>query len=280
MKKNKENLNKKRVIFLFTVLALSVIIQSGCGMLELKSSWKEMNIEIDGNYDDWLGSLFYFEDEKISLGLLNDGSDLYICMITEDRFIRPQMMGQGFTVWFDPEGGKKKVFGIRFPTGRTERGEDDFRAGMGRMMPGQRMDEEMMERTGQFLDQVVIIETRDELEQEFAVDELGGIEIFLDVTGGISVYELKVPLQSDEAHPYAIRVNTGDVIGLGLEIPKMDMNAMQGRVGGLRDRGGMGRPGGMGGGMDGRSGMRPRMPRGLNVWANVQLAVNGDSRYE
>ena len=133
MKKIKKNLDRKRIIVLYAFIFLSIIIQCGCGAYELNSNWVgEINVTVDGNYDEWLGHLYYFEDEKMSLGLMNAEAHFYICMVTEDRFVRPQMMGQGFAVWFDPEGGKKKVFGIRFPTGRIGREEEDFRSGMGR----------------------------------------------------------------------------------------------------------------------------------------------------
>jgi hypothetical protein len=107
------------------------------------------------------------------------------------------------------------------------------------------------------------------------VDEARGIEVKVRNETGLFVYELKVPLQPDDAHPYAVGTNAGDEIGIGLEIPEIDKDemkkAMQDRMGGA----GMPPPppGGMGGGMGRPSGQRPQMPNGLDVWASLKLAL-------
>jgi hypothetical protein len=110
------------------------------------------------------------------------------------------------------------------------------------------------------------------------VEEAKGIEIKVRNETGLFVYELKVPLKSDEEHPYTIGANAGAMIGVGLEIPEIDKgemrNAMQGGMGG---KGGMpagGPGGGMGsmGGMGRPGGRMPKMPNGLDVWASLQLS--------
>jgi hypothetical protein len=90
------------------------------------------------------------------------------------------------------------------------------------------------------------------------------------------VYDLKVPLKSDEEHPYAIEANAGTAIGVGLEIPEIDKDEMkrakQERMGGEgMPPGGMGD---LGGGMGRPGGPRPKIPNGLDVWASLQLALD------
>jgi len=117
-------------IFVFILFLLSTL-QLGCRTFSLDSNWRNSEIIIDGKTNDWLGSLMYFEEDNISIGLKNDANYMYICMIAEDQRIRIQMMRQGLTLWFDSDAKKKKNFGIKFPIGMQmlsaskQRGERD-----------------------------------------------------------------------------------------------------------------------------------------------------------
>ncbi len=98
-------------------------------------------------------------------------------------------------------------------------------------------------------------------------------------TSGL-VYELRIPLATNENRPYAVGALAGATIGLGLETPEIDMSAMRdkmksrrsgdGGTGGSGMRGGGGRGGG--GMRDGGGRSRPEMPEPLNVWTKVTLA--------
>ena len=106
-----------RLSALFSILLLLTFLLVGCGssQLELNSNWRDREITVDGKNTDWLGAMLFFEEDNVSVGLLNDENFFYICMIAEDQFMRTQMMRQGFTLWFDPDGGKEKTFGIKYP---------------------------------------------------------------------------------------------------------------------------------------------------------------------
>ncbi len=106
-----------RLSVLLFALSIMIILHIGCSSLELKSEWRDREIAVDGDNSDWLGAMYYFEGTNVSVGILNDADSVYICMIAEDRFMRTQVMAQGFTIWFDPTGGKEKTFGIKFPIG-------------------------------------------------------------------------------------------------------------------------------------------------------------------
>jgi hypothetical protein len=109
-------------------------------------------------------------------------------------------------------------------------------------------------------------------------EDAKGIDIIVKGLSGMLVYELKVPLNHSEEHPYAIGAKAGSSIGFRLEIPKMSRQRMGGR-GGMGGKGGMGGGkggmgggrGGMGGGMRG-GGLRSQMTKPLKIQAVVQLA--------
>jgi len=255
----------KRII-LASILFFFAFFLAGCGTFKLKSKWLDREITVDGQSDDWLGAMMYMEEKNISVGLFNDENFLYICMIAEDQFVRNQVMRQGVMLWFDPSGGKKETFGIKFPIG---------------MQPGdvpmeRRGDEQDPERFRQArrrsMTELEILGPEKDESLRIPKKDAKGIEINVKGLSGMLVYELKVPLNHSEEHPYAIGAKAGSLIGVRLETPKMSRQRMGGR-------GGMDGRGGMGGGMRG-SGMSPQMPKSLKFQAVVQLASNNNSNPE
>ncbi|MDD5567720.1 MAG: hypothetical protein PHY88_00705 [Candidatus Omnitrophica bacterium] len=96
---------------------------SGCGKLDLYSSWRDREIIIDGKYTDWgSSSTYYYEKTRTVLNLANDSDYMYICLISRNREVEVQIMESGLFVWFDPGAKKEKTFGIRFPVGLKRAG--------------------------------------------------------------------------------------------------------------------------------------------------------------
>jgi hypothetical protein len=262
-----------RLSALSSILLLFTFLLNGCsnGKLELNSDWRDREITIDGKNADWLGAMLFFEEDNISVGLLNDDNFLYICMIAEDQFIRAQVMRQGFTLWFDPDGGKEKIFGIKYPVGMKASGlpggieRDDQNLERAREAPRRPMNE--LEILGPGKDEV----------KKMLVEEAKGIDIHVEFSSGMLVYELKVPLIQSEQHPYAIGAEADSSVGIGLETAKMERPDMRS---GMSGEGGRGGPtGGMRGGAGGRGmpgGRRSRMPQPLKIFAVVQLASNNN----
>jgi uncharacterized membrane protein YgcG len=268
----------KRII-LASILFFFAFFLAGCGTFKLKSKWLDREITVDGQSDDWLGSLMYIEEKNISVGLFNDENFLYICMIAEDQFVRNQVMRQGVMIWFSPSGGKKKTFGIKFPIGMQA----------GDVPMGRRGDEQDPERfrkaRRRSMTELEILGPGKDESLKMPKEDAKGIDIIVKGLSGMLVYELKVPLNHSEEHPYAIGAKAGSSIGFRLEIPKMSRQRMGGR-GGMGGKGGMGGGkggmgggkggmgggrGGMGGGMRG-GGMRSQMTKPLKIQAVVQLA--------
>jgi len=116
-------MNVKRSNILFSLLVLLCLESFGCGKTILFSAWRDRAIKIDGKYTDWSESTAYYdEDAKVVLNLVNDADYLYICLISKNRAIETKIMESGLTIWLDPDGGQKKVFGIRFPIGLKRMG--------------------------------------------------------------------------------------------------------------------------------------------------------------
>lgn len=275
-----KNISVYRALVLSFSLFLLTFFLVGCGTFELSSNWRDREITVDGKSDDWMGEMIYFEEENISVGLLNDESFMYICMIAENPFVLNRVMRQGLTIWFDPDGGKEKAFGIKFPIGmqgrqgqrapQRTRGEERIR--------GEEQDQERLQRAfRRSMAELEILGPGKDEKKRIAVEEATGIDIYLEATSGLFVYELKVPLLHGEQQPYAVGAEAGSSVSIGLETPKIDRDAMRERMGGrsgMGGRGGMGGRSGMGGrggmGMGGRGGMQ--MPKPLKIWAVVQLA--------
>ena len=256
-----------------SILILFLFLLVGCGnsKLELNSNWRDREITVDGKNADWLGAMLFFEEDNVSVGLLNDENFFYICMIVEDQFMRTQVMRQGFTLWFDPDGGQEKTFGIKYPLGMQANGR------------GMRRDEQSMERSRQarrrpMFELEILGPGKDEV-KKMPIAEAKGIDIIVEFSSGMLVYELKVPLIQSEQHPYAIGAEAGSSVGIGLETSKMERSAMRRQMSG--GRGGGGISGGMRGGAGGRgmSGGRrsPQKRQPLKIWAVVQLASNNSA---
>ncbi len=268
-----ERIISGRMVAISSILLLFTFLLNGCGngKLELNSDWRDREITIDGKNADWLGAMLFFEEDNVSVGLLNDENFFYICMIAEDQFIRAQVMMQGFTLWFDPDGGKKKTFGIKYPLGMRA---SDLPMGMMR-------DEQARERPREVprkpMNELEILGSGKDEVKKMLIEEAKGIDINIEFSSGMLVYELKVPLIQSELHPYAVGAVAGSSVGLGLETAKIGRPDMRSGMSGGREE--ISPPGRMRGGVGGRGmpgGRRPRMPRPLKIWAVVQLASNNN----
>jgi hypothetical protein len=245
------------------ILCAAVLI-TGCGGVELQSRWKEVDVAIDGDLSDWDGTLTSLEDGGASVGIRNDHDAIYLALATSDRMTQMQVLTSGFTVWFDPEGGKDEICGVRYPLGIAHLG---FRPGD----LGERPEPEDLARMHQNADRELEVLRDGSDGVLLGAFETPDIEVAVGYRRGVLLYELKVPMSGS---PFAVGTGTGATVGVGLETPEMDREAMRARMGGGRGGGmrppGGGRPGGMGRG--GPGGGRPSPPEPLNVWARVHLA--------
>ena len=254
----------------------STVIAAGCsGQLKLGSHWRDREVVIDGQQSEWQDRMTFVEKENVSIGVVNDTDFLYLTLVTNNQAVRRQMLGLGFTLWFDPTGGKKKTFGIHYPIGRF---------GNGAMVSGPpRKDGDEMPsdfpkpdlETG--LQEFEIVGPGKDERQKFHVASAKGIAIKIESSSESLIYEIRIPLHQGEHYPYAIQAQPGKAIGVGFETAELDRAAIRERIG--RGPGG-GRPGNgptgiPPGGMGGRGRMgggRFEMPEAFKLWTSIALA--------
>lgn len=251
-------------------------------------------VTIDGKFDDWPGNLEPFADKPLSIQFQNDGEYLYMRLAASDNGTRMQILRQGLTVWFDPGGGTKKHFGIRYPvvdkaqypdSGQGGRGGGGYGGHRGGSQPGQEGTPESAPAEPSRTERVDILGPGKDDAREMTRDHLPGIDVALRTEQGILQYELKVPLAKTEDHPMAIEAQPGKPVGFGFDAPKTQQQSMNsGRGGGMGGYGGGGmggRGGGMGGhggGMGGHGGggggqRGSEAPKPLSGWGVVSLTA-------
>lgn len=264
-----------------SLAASSVLILQGCSSsLQMTSKWSENKIQIDGDLKKWSDSTLFVQKDDIRFGVMNDGEFLYVCVMSSKPNLGRQIMFRGMTVWFDPNGGEKKTYGVRFPIG------------MGRGQMPERPDEEETDQRGNRFDAMnrqslsdfeFIGPTEKDLQMVSRLQGQG-VEMHLTSTPERFVYELKVPLAYSSAHPYAVESHPGAPIGVGFETNTFQRPAGaegggegRGEGGGRGGRTGAGRVGGgRGGRMPGGAGPGGNRPGATNItfnfWTLVQLA--------
>ncbi len=262
-----------QIICMILVLALI----AGCsGQVKVKSGWRNQDIAIDGQQQEWHAGLTYIESKNVSIGFFNDADYLYISLTTADRSFRRQFMAQGFMLWLDAGGGKEKKFGIRYPIGMLE-------SAMPLRRPGREMESETVQiEFEKSLGEIELVLPNEEKPLRIAVSEAGGIEVKVGIDPDRLVYELKVPLRGEDKHPFAIEMDAAkETVGVGFETVKVEFGELRKRA---RD---MGRPpvgrggrgggrGGLGGGRGGRSGGGFERPEQFKLWAKVSLGSEGE----
>lgn len=256
-----------------------VLAVAGCGGIQsLESRTPARAVTVDGQAQEWGGVLQPVGKNRVSLGVQNDGTYLYLSFVARQPEVVGQIVRSGLEVWFDPEGGKEKAFGIKFPLGLVGAGRPgdatDGPPEGGRL----RDSERMRERFHASLVQMEILGAEGQ-SLRFGVTDIPGIEARALLEQEVFTYELRVPLRHSDTYRYAVGAGTGGVLGLGFETPELDREALRERMG---ERGGMGGRGGMDGGMmdggmgGGRGGYGGMQGLGgqeaLKLWTRVQLA--------
>ncbi len=252
--------------FLVLWLALFCTLTSCRSPMELTSSWKQSDIVIDGNNMDWQGFTTVLSSHNGTIGVLHDNDFLYLCFTTTERQFHAQMVGFGFTVWFDPDGGNNKIFGIHFPLGFDG-------GGRALMSQAEENTSQMLER---FLDrippQLELLGPGADERHRVSVAQASGISVRLGRSQDALVYELKVPLKKSDQSPWALTIDPTKPLGIGLETSEPSRDRLQNqRAQAAPARGGRGGRGGGGGATAANPGQEP--PQLLKLWTRVTFAT-------
>ncbi len=250
---------------LFLLLVLSL---AGCGMDDVRSTWRGRAVVIDGINEEWDGLLHPIGEKGSSIGVVNDSSYLYLVVVTSNHDIQRQVFRRGVIVWFDRSGGKDKKFGIQYP---LSEGPPMGDRGAAQEFPTLRPPAGMS-------DEVEVFEG-EQKHTRMTMAQTGGMEIRFRTVHDTLVYEMKVPLYDDGRHPFAIGTSAGVQIGVGIETaaaraPERPSGGMAEGPGGP---GGEGMGGHRGGGRSGRGFGGGERPEGsdsspIDYWARLQLA--------
>jgi hypothetical protein len=236
---------------------------------ERASTWRDRDVRVDGLDEDWRGEELPVVGERFSLGVMNDGEWLYLCLPTKDPGTRTTMSTMGIVVWLNREGAKKQTFGIHFPVpnppgargmrrppvqgGGEGQGREAPREGEGQQVAGQ--------------DEIGILGPGKNDARLVPIDQAGGIEARVGVHGDLMVYEVRIPLARSAEHPYSPDVRPGDTVRLRIETAPLRGGPIgPGSIGGVIVPGGWGVSVGRGG--PGRS----RVVQPIDMTMNVRLA--------
>src|SRR4051812_12243731 len=270
------------------VLIAPVAVMLASKRQVIDSHWRDRAVTIDGDNGEWPGPLLPLgvESHPLLTAVMNDGQSLYVVLSTNDATVRRQIFRQGLIVWFDPSGGDKKHFGLKYPVGipLDEGGARGGyrRGGYGGGHPSNSATGDPAQSTPRDpepIDRLEVYGPQKDDAHSFVTAMAPGIAVRTGSVEGYAVYELKVPLAKTADAPYAIEAKPGALIGFGVETPKVEQPSHEGRggMGGFGGGMGGGRGGGMGGHGGGRGGERggAEQVKPLKVWAAIQLAKAG-----
>ena|GEM_PF-432138 len=267
-------------VFVIFSVGLAVFSTPGCNGIELTSQERDREIAIDGDREDWAGRIRYLDDKNVAIGIMNDESDLYICLSSSDQRLLMQTMTGGLTLWFDTEGGKKETFGIGYPLSKPG-GSDLMSPFRGRGKPGMSGDEQFIRGMQYFLSsqyEIDILGPGEDESLRIPVQNTEGIHVSADLTEfGQFVYEIKIPLKETSPTPFALDISPGETLGVGFKTGQMKMDRDRKREEGIEPGGSSGK---MGRGVMGRGGVPNRKPsEPLEVWTKITLvSVNVEKK--
>jgi hypothetical protein len=268
------------------IAPMAVVLASKRQVID--SHWRDRAVVIDGDNGEWPGPLVAVEENHPLLAsAMNDGQYLYVVLSTNDATVRREIFRQGLIVWFDPSGGDKKHFGVKYPVGippEESGGRGGYRrGGYGGGHPssgsGSGDSTQRSPSDPEPIDRLEVYGPQKDDAHSFVTTMAPGIAVKTGNAEGYAIYELKVPLEKTADAPYAIEAKPGALIGFGLETSKIEPPSHDGRGGGLggmgggmggRGGGGMGGHGGGGGRGGERAGSEP--PKPLKMWAAIKLA--------
>ena len=280
-------------LFLGVSLLVAMLFVNGCGSSQaVMSDYQKGDIKIDGDISDWGTSIQKIPDNTFSLGFKNDDKFLYISLMTEDRTKIFQMFRAGFIIWFEPESGNYKTFGIKYPLPAEQNNMPQMPEanveGMNRERSNRgEIDGEGMPREN-FLDRMLITQNEFEIvdKNKYPLIALPlinkeGIEVKLATHKEQFVYELKIPLASNNHYSFAAGALPGDKIKIEFETQQVEKKQSDENRGGM-SIGGRGDDSGedemgsggrrRGGGMRGERGQFGNRTTPLNYTVELSLA--------
>lgn len=187
------------------LLVTGVRIPAAADPVRFEAAWRDRDIHVDGDDEDWRGLTHPVEGQRFAAGFVNDEDALYFCLVTKDATSLKQVARQGLILWIDPAGGARKTFGVRYP------GQFDSTRGRSRTEAG---------RDGVGVDRGVDVLGPGRKDVRLVENGASGIVVRMRVRGDLLVYEMRVPLRKSEAAPFAPGVDPGAALRVELQTPE------------------------------------------------------------
>ncbi|MGZ2371805.1 hypothetical protein ACXR6G_18660 [Ancylomarina sp. YFZ004] len=102
-----------RNFILLYLLGLLILVSSCSSLPALQSSWNRAS-SIENSLEEKEANVFFSED-KLTLKLSNDANYLDIIVATNSPLTLNKIYNLGLSIWLDPQGKNKQIFGINFP---------------------------------------------------------------------------------------------------------------------------------------------------------------------
>lgn len=205
---------------LWPPLALAILFLGGCSSLDLRSTWLDHDLVLNGNVKDWPGGVNPLYGEKISMGASNNADSLFIALVVKDsaggvysNFSRTIAV-KGLTTWIDPRGEDAWSFGIRlmgmedpgFERPPLERSSDSGEAQA--LPPSMDLAANLLEI---ITEKGVVIKTSGQALRPF------GFEAKATYTGDSFIYVMKIPLKAIPNSPFPAALATSKSVGIDFE---------------------------------------------------------------
>lgn len=260
----------------FIVLIFGLILISGCKeKVNINSSYISSQIAIDGSGEDWNEAEFkYFNDDKVSVGVANNESHVYLLLFTRDLMLIKNIEKRGLNIWVDEKGGANKKTGIKIL-----KNNDEFSPPQKQNRPSEITPEER-ERLIKEIAQKDFTYVLTDSKKNWSITNSQSIKIARGTERGFIFYEFQIPLSLID--PVMFDLKNNKKFSLGLELGEIDKEALaqmkKNHPEGM-DRpsgGGRGGGGGMRGGGGGKkmNGMNPgsNFMKTLELWLTSQLS--------
>jgi hypothetical protein len=233
----------------------------------IDAAWDLEKVVIDGNADEWQGSMTFLDGPQMFVGARNDDANLALCFFTRDPEVGLRSIARGLVLELHVKG--EEPLRLQFPIGLFEAGRPP---------------------KGGSVDTILFLGSGSADRRRVPVENDLGVRARVNADAGSFTYEIEIPLARSETHPYAVGTHPGGEVTLSLAAPELDREAARREGGGAaaprsgaaggregeREGGEPGEgPGGMGAGS--HRGMpvedeRPTLPRPLEIKAKVRLA--------
>jgi hypothetical protein len=204
---------------------------------------------VDGDVEDWAGTLRRFEKGRVLVGVRNDEDHIYVALVSTDPGTVRQIVMSGLELWLDPDAGEHARNGVRYPLGFI-----NYNRGRRNQMPLPTGDlvPEMMERMfEQTLDELDLV-AEDAPPVRLRPASVLGLKAAARMELGTLTYEIAIPMSASPEFDMGIGPGL-DALGLQIRTGRFGQPRGGGSAGGLSGGRGGGR-GGRGGGRGGRRG--------------------------